>query len=298
MPDEGWRPLGVETDEAIAEYDALHDNVPAWMSSAFWAWVEARITEYRRYHDGSGSVAHLREDLTERLAQTLQIALPNLRFSGTDSAAGRKQLAGAMKGLQGHKGWLQIADYLLAHSRSPDADTFESLLERSRSAWRVGTRFGAPGLVRRVPVGVQAGADAVMARSGRAGSRLAKAWGHLYGLEPSASEAYRLAILAAEDSMIPVISPSNKSATLGTVLRQLEDQGDWALPMYREHSNAPSTDVVIAMARLLWHGQHDRHGGQPMAPGNVSPEEAIVAVGIATTLIHWFAAGIVNRKSK
>lgn len=134
-----------------------------------------------------------------------------------------------------------------------------------------------------------------MARAGRAGVRLAKAWEHLYGLAPNASEAYRLAILAVEDAAIPIVSPTNSSATLGTVLRQLEDQGDWSLAMDREHPQAPSGVVLMSMMRMLWHGQHDRHGGRPSAPGNVSTEEATVAVGLAVTLVQWFNAGLVRR---
>ena len=52
------------------------------------------------------------------------------------------------------------------------------------------------------------------------------------------------------------------------------------------------------MARMLWHGQHDRHGGQPSAPGDVSMEEATVAVSLAVTLVNLFSAGLVERASK
>ena len=31
-----WRPLGIDSDEEIAEYDALHDGIPEWMYSALW----------------------------------------------------------------------------------------------------------------------------------------------------------------------------------------------------------------------------------------------------------------------
>ena len=79
------------------------------------------------------------------------------------------------------------------------------------------------------------------------------------------------------------------------VVSQMESQGDWSLPMAREHPKAPPHKVIIAMMRMLWHGQHDRHGGQPSGPGNVSDDEAKVAVGIATTLIDWFGAGLVSR---
>lgn len=77
----------------------------------------------------------------------------------------------------------------------------------------------------------------------------------------------------------------------------MESQGDWTLPMTREHTKAPPREVVIGMTRMLWHGQHDRHGGQPSAPGNVSLDEAKIAVGLATTLVDWFSAGLVSRSN-
>lgn len=295
MTDPTWRPFGVDDEEQVAEYDALHDGVPEWMSAAFWAWVQDRVTESRRYSDGSGYYKRLRWSLAEEMAQTLKFALPNLRYEGTDITTNRHRMEEALKAFRAHSNPLAIADYLLAHAPSTDAETLEALLERSKSAWRIGERAGKSGLVRRVPIGVQAGADSVIARSGRAGVRLAKAWEELYGLQPNASEAYRLAILAVEDAAIPVVSPTNTSATLGTVLKQIEDQGDWKLPMTREHPKAPPGEVLIGMIRTLWHGQHDRHGGQPSAPGNVSQEEAVIAVGLATTLVHWFDAGLVAR---
>lgn len=193
---------------------------------------------------------------------------------------------------------LQVADYILAHCSGANASELDELLSRSNSAWTVGTRSGKPGLVRRVPLGVQVGADRIMNRAGRAGERLASAWENLYKLQANPSEAYRLAILAVEDAAVPVVSPSNERATLGTVLKQMEDQQDWMLPMSREASRAPSGDVLLGMMRMLWHGQHDRHGGQPSAPGNVSEQEAIVAVGLATTLVQWFDSGVITKGRK
>lgn len=118
----------------------------------------------------------------------------------------------------------------------------------------------------------------------------------MYGIEPSPSEAYRLAIMAVEDAAVPVVSPKNAVATLGTVLRDIEQQGDWRLPMTRERDNASSRDLLVGMLRLLWHGQHDRHGGQPSAPGDVSLEEASVAVSSAVVLVQWFIAGLASRE--
>ena len=294
MNNDFWRPLGVDSEDDVAGYDALHDGVPAWLDAAYWAWVRGSLTIYGRFSNGRGRVAMLAADLAEQLCQSLRIALPNLRAT-VSYEHGERQLASAESVLRQHPHSLQVADYLLAHGGHGAAYTLEELLERGKSAWTVGTRSGRPGLVRRVPFGVQVAADSVIARAGRAGVRLAKAWEQLYGLASNPSEAYRLAIIAVEDAAIPIVSPTNSSATLGTVLRQLVDQGDWSLPMDREHTKTPSGEVLMSMMRMLWHGQHDRHGGQPSAPGNVSIEEATVAVGLAVTLVQWFDAGLVRR---
>lgn len=292
---ETWRPLGLDAEDEIAEYDALHDGVPEWMKSAFWAWVRDALIVYRTYRDGSGRFAMLDTAMAERMCQTLRIPLPDLRTDDVGPATGDSQLKSAMKALLQHRAPLQIADFLLAHGGHAKADDLDALLERSKSAYKIGVRASLPGLVRRVPIGVHVAADSVMARAGRAGTRLAKAWEALYGLIPNASEAYRLAILAVEDAAVPVVSANNPRATLGTVLKQIEDQMDWRLPMEREHNKAASPDVLIGMLRMLWHGQHDRHGGQPSAPGNVSIDEAQVAVALAVALVQWFDAGLIQR---
>lgn len=284
-----WRPLGIDSDEEIAEYDALHDGIPEWMYSALWEWVRSEITIVKKDYATKGSVQHLDRRIVEPMLQTLQIRIPDVRNSF-------HPIRDMIITLQDESKDLQIVDYILAHSSRAKADKLEEILTRCKSAWTVGTRSGKRGLARRVPLGVQLGVDSVIERAGRAGKHLAEAWENLYGIQHNISEAYRLAILAVEDAAIPRISPSNERATLGTVLRDLESQGDWSLPMTREHEKAPSKDVLIGMIRLLWHGQHDRHGGQ-VGQEPVSEQEAIVAIGLAATLVHWFDAGIVLRSN-
>ena len=295
MTSSDWTPLGIETDDEVAEYDALHEGVPDWMEPAYWKWVRDELTVIGSYPDGSGRFPLLDIDFAEAMCQTLQLRLPDLsRGSYADVGAGN--LAAALAVLQRHPVALSAADYILAHGSNPSIDSLEEVLMRCKSAYTVGTRMGRPGLVARVPVGVQLAADAVMNRSAKAGVRLAKAWEALYGIEPRPSEAYRLAIQAVEDAAIPIVSPTNAKATLGTVLAQLESQGDWALPMAREHDKAPTTGLVVDMARALWHGQHDRHGGQPSAPGDVSEPEARVAVSLAVSLVGLFSDYLVERR--
>jgi hypothetical protein len=292
-----WRPLGVDTEDEIAVYDTLHEGVPEWMLSAFWQWIRGSISVTRTFSDGSGRFSMVREALVESMCQTLKIPLPPIRMRQNGRSEGDAQFKIVMEALVASRKPLEIADYLLAHADAPDDKALDALLTRSKSAWTIGDRAGHVALVRRVPEGVQVAAESVMAGAGRAGVRLAKAWEELYGLTPNASAAYGLAIKAVEDIAIPAVSPTNEKATLGTVLAQIEQQTDWRLPMAREHERAPSGEVIAGMMRVLWHGQHDRHGGQPSAPGDVSIEEATVAVSLAVTLVNLFHAGLVARGS-
>jgi hypothetical protein len=291
-----WLPLGIACDDEVAEYDALHDGVPEWLVTPYWMWVQESVTIVGRYRDGSGRFNMLDEPLTEAMCQTLGIPTPNLRRSETSSFAGHQQLTLAMKSLSAHSRPLQIADYLLAHGGHGAADRLDGVLQRGRSLYQIGARAGRPGLTRRVPLGVKENADALFANSGQAGIRLAKAWEALYGVSPDSSKSYGLAIKAVEDAAIPLVSPANSRATLGTLITQMRDQKNWSLPMLREHDDVNSGDAVLNMMRLLWNGQHDRHGGQPSAPGDVTFEEAQVAVSLAVNIVQLFSAGLVQRR--
>lgn len=280
-----WRPFGVDTGGEIAEYDALHEGVSSWLFTPLWEWVRRAILMGTR---SGGSYPD--PQMLSEMGQALRMSLPNL--SGRSSHDCIKVLQ--QKGIDAT---LPIVDYLLAFAREADPDSLETILQRSSSAWSVGKRVGLYGLVRRVPEGVQIAADSVMGRAGRAGVRLAKAWELLYGLNPNPSEAYRHAILAIEDAVIPVVSPNNKKSTLGTVIGQMASDNDWKLPMMREPVSCPTKDVVLGMMRTVWEGQHDRHGGgEPSKPGNVSQEEANVAVLLAVAVVGWFDVRLVARR--
>ncbi len=45
---------------------------------------------------------------------------------------------------------------------------------------------------------------------------------------------------------------------------QMQSQKDWGLPMLREHPEANTPEVLVAMMRVMWRGQHDRHEGVPV----------------------------------
>ncbi|WP_163544335.1 hypothetical protein [Occultella kanbiaonis] len=189
-------------------------------------------------------------------------------------------------------------DYLL-QKQQPSADALravQEILDAGRSAYTVGRRDRRPGLERRVPGGVQSAAEAVTAGSGRAGERLASAWREAFGLGPDLSKVYAEAVKAVEDAAIPVVVPKQASATLGHVIGQLCKDGDWSLPLTREDSAAPSSETVLRMCQGLWKGHHDRHGGDPNAPAQVSQAEAEAALFLAVPLVQWFTSGAVVRR--
>lgn len=287
MIDRTWRPLSVDNDESIAKYDALHEGIPGWMKKRFWDWVESSFFEKEEDEDGVLMDLRWESDLDrallDDLEMVLQIPIPEISFGLSDEYA----VTLLMSSLKIDSRGLDIADYLLSHGGHGDPETLKALLEQSKSAWTVGERLGHPGLIRRVPEGVQIAADQVMETAGDAGIKLAQAWEALYGLHPDPAKAYSLAIKSVEDAAIPVVSPRNSQATLGTVIRDIRSQGDWNLPMARTGNRAPSGEVLLGMMQMLWTGQHDRHGGNFKLPP-LTHGEAVVAVSLAVTLVHWF----------
>ena len=293
MADTVWRPLSVQTKEQVAEYDALHEGVPKWIDRQFWNWVCSALGNgpegWNYFFDGKRGL-ELNCPLMEEMGVALRLSVPDEIYTSSDS------LGAAIKAIKrASVDPLDVADYLLAHSTYAHGEEIVEVLQRGNSKWKVGERNGFKGLERRVPEGVQVAADHAMQEGGRSGRRLAHAWELLYGVRPDPTGAYAEAVKAVEAVACPLLCPDDRGATLGKAINIVRTQ-HWHVPMSKQDDRAPTEDVLEGMMRVLWHGQHDRHdNGEPSAPGKVSLEEATVAVGLAVTLIHWFAAGLVVR---
>lgn len=279
---EPWRPLFEEAGEAAETYDALVEGVPRWLQASLASWIKGQVLSDHSYEDTLERLRWIERGLRWKIDWSVvnqSGALPALMLvARTDTDL------------------LKLTDYLLSACRNYTAmEELKYMLEQAGSAWTVGERVERPGLVRRVPEGVQEAAEGAFA-IGDAGRLLRQAWGAIFGLDPNPSEAYRLAVKAVEAAAIPVVSPANAKATLGTVIKQLEDQGDWSLPFERQHAKSPAGEVLLGMLRTLWHGQHDRHaGGDPDLPLSVSAAEAQAAVAMSVTLVQWFTGRSVTR---
>jgi hypothetical protein len=285
MSEEVWRPLGFDGDEA-ATYDALYDGIPTWMHASFWQWMRR---QFGVKGDSRSAYLYLNTSL---LLDVERVCRLRVGYEGRDLTQGMAHLQ-ATVGKAGRE--LQVADYLLSRPYATARDSLDKVLHESGSAWKVGERAGKPGLVRRVPEGVQDNADAVMTSSGTAGATLAQAWERAFGINPDPIGAYALAVRAVEHAAIPLVVPKQKDPTLGHVVGQMERDGDWSLPFNLQDDRARTADVVVGMVRALFKG-HDHHGGSPDSPGAVTQDEAEAAVTLAVPLVQWFASGMVARR--
>ncbi|WP_415853238.1 hypothetical protein [Sinomonas sp. G460-2] len=290
---EPWRPFGVEDDEVDA-YDALVDGVPEWMHSSFWSWVftafHVPLDAQQAYE--SGQDFGFDRDRLMRFERRCRVRVGFVADPNVGKELANMQRALERKGLE-----LTLADFLIAEGHPSRAESLETILHEAGSMWKVGTRAGKPGLVRRVPEAVQDAADRAMASSGHAGKRLAEAWSATFGMRPDPSKAYALSVKAVEDAAIPLVCPTAGNPTLGTVIRQMRDQKNWSLPMQRDDPDVTSGSALFGIMKMLWAGHADRHGGHEAQRLDITQEEAEIAVMAAVILVQWFTSGAVSRRS-
>lgn len=272
-----WIPLGANP----VTHQALVDGVPEWMRSSLREWYASEFPVYdRRGARSTYGVEKLRRfDLATRQVPIADGLMRNGPARHFDSL-GELQI-------------LQLLDWVIAgtnHQAYPGkAQEIERILRDGGSMWKVGIRNGVPGLEERVPQGVQDAADAVMSSSHSAGTILSEAWHAAFGRSPDAEEAYEKAIKAVEEAGAHIVTPNNKKATLGTMVRDMKAQKDWKLDL-----PTLDADVPVKMAEALWIGQESRHGGngyrKPTQP------EAEAAVLLAVPLVQWFSSGALARR--
>ena len=278
-----WRPLSKRIDpEAAAEYDALHEGIPPWLASGIGTWVN-NVLEGGRYEY---------EDERKRLQVVEQLLRTPLEWAGGEKTARLGLVTEVAK--SGPRA-LDILDVALVLCQGQAGDwnlrrSLESMLTIGGSAWTVGEDEGGRWcLHRRLDETVEDAAKEEMRQTGNAARHLQAAWHHVYGRDPDPSAAYREAVRAVEAAAKPAVTPNDRLATLGKMLKALRDKpSKWAVDLGTVEGLADTMDV-------LWTSQLDRHGtDDESAPLSVSPEQAEAAVHVAVTLVHWFRNGHVR----
>lgn len=175
------------------------------------------------------------------------------------------------------------------------ASVLEETLSTGGSAWRV--TLGSDGLERRVDQTVRDDAqkaidDAAAAGLTSAAEQLQSSWAAAYGRNPDPSTVYRDAVMAVESAAVPVISPTNTKATLGTMIKDIQNKPSKWQFVLSDKDGARGIEPVLGLMERLWQGQV-RHGTNPTPV--VRAEEGEAALHTAITLVHWFTSGAASK---
>ncbi|WP_315068194.1 hypothetical protein [uncultured Microbacterium sp.] len=275
-----WHKRGADP----AELKALHSGVPSWMRRKVLDWAHA-ISLSRVYDDWG----RLNPDVSVMEEYETAIRRPS-SLVGLFRRDGARGIYEAM----GEEEFLDFLDFLVYRAGLEEGSEellqmLEEVLNEGGSEWRVGMREGFASLEKRVPEGVAIAAEAAISNSGDAGGLLAEAWHSVFGRSPDFEDAYEKAIKAVEEAGAHIVTPNNKKATLGTMVRDMNAQKDWKLDL-----PASDADVPVKMAEALWVGQESRHGGNGYRKPTQAEAEA--AVLLAVPLVQWFCSGALARR--
>jgi hypothetical protein len=275
-----WTPVGASTEE-LNEFLSLRPGIPDYMRESVIGWVRNRKEGFHG--------ADIRFLLSFQTAAKIHIGIRADDYMNQDS------LSKFLRTLQPHV-FANLIHYILSEfppvsSQSASrASELEEILSAGGSSYAVGRVQGRYGLVDRVPAAVAETVEEVISSAGKASSLLSSAWEKAFGMTKNPSHAYSDAVKAVEVLSCPLFSPKDKLGTLGkdiNVLRN-DQSGKFTFVMH-----GGSTEHVLAMMKLLWEGHTDRHGHADYT--GVTAEEAQAAVLLASTLVGWFAKGMVTK---
>lgn len=285
-------PFGLTEDEAD-HYKVLVDGVPYELRDSLIEWLKPILVEaVAEAHRVRLEVNYARIQRLEMLTRVPMISPIDVEDWPASARVEWFEYALFLRDMP-PRSLLRVVDATLSEAwYGTDTTALDDMLCICKSKWMVGTRVGKQGLVAREPEGVQDMVDATIASAGTAGHILARAWGKVHAFTPDDTGAYADAVRAVEAAH-PIVEPKSSTATLGTMARVIEDQGDWHLPL-REDQRAPHPKMLVAMMRSLFRGHRDRHGKDDYR--DVTHEEAQVGIVLAATLVSWFASGSVQRR--
>lgn len=272
---EGYRPLSMR-GKPNSDFDTLHEGVPPWLREPLRAWFEPHMSDYNGGWD-------------DNWLQLMQARMRSTFNWGAGVGSAGADVLGRLRGTNG----LDFIDYVLRYQREWNGQNARRaekdlavILEAGGSAWEI-TRLPNSRdatLTRRALGPIREIIEDISTSSERAGAHLRESWIYLAGRDPVPDQAYFHAVLAVEAAAKPVVSPDDGAATLGKMIRAVQDKpAKWSFTL-----GDPLT--VVASMKLLWQG-HRRHGTDDReAPMGMSQVEADAGVHLALTLVRWFAS--------
>ncbi len=277
-----------ERSKAENTWEGPYEGVPEWMSQPLTDWVSSML------HEPNHLLGRL-EPNRERLMDLQQALRIRLNWSNRADGAWADL---ATRAWADPELFLDLVDECLAFAQTyEEIEPLRKTLDGSGSVWTLGRDGdGQIELQRRVDPSVAAAVKGAPPVATSPAIHLSKAWSSVYGRNPAPSEGYREAVRAVEAAAVPLISPANGSATLGSMLAEVKSNPyKWGTVL---NPPAPVNDVaaIIATIELLWKAQLDRHGSSAPTPYHASQPEAEAALHIAAALVHLFTSGAIKVK--
>ncbi len=285
------------------------EGIPRWVASSvmtfLWPCIRNQGLVNRSYYGGSGSDDQNRDFLQEA---ERNLRMP-LDWSNGPSSAEHSML----RAMEAEKTkFVAVIDFALKNIELGyntfdlvvAAQALDRALTEAGSVWTVaGSAQRGYSLRRRVTEAGDALARQVQTPPGNASSELGSAHEAAFGREPRPGAAYSHAVKAVEAAAIPVVSPNNQRATLGTLVADMRQKparfsAILARPARRigpsQESLAP-VEVTLALMDQLWQNQTDRHSpGDTEPPTAVTQAQAEWAVHTACLLVQIFRSNWVR----
>ena len=191
MGDSGdWVPFGLDANDA-EQHRVLVDGVPSWLLEPLIAWLRPRLADDKK---GFSVRSKVTRDI-ELLTRIPKLGLPDVYSQWLDYERNHLRPLNEQQ-------LLMVVDAVLSMMYKNGSESvtrpLDEILLVGRSKWHVGEGLGKPGLVARVPEGVQDMVEHTITTSGTAGQLLGRAWGKVYGLVQDDSGAYTDSVKAVE----------------------------------------------------------------------------------------------------
>lgn len=273
-----WQRLSAR--DGKSEPDGPFEGVPAHLAAPLAEWVAGH---FRRTFGLENT------DLLRQLAVLLRVPK---RPGGLDDDLLEQMLN---MGLEDEEFCLDLVDALLWFGRLLPgmSNRLSTILAIGGSVWTISPDNRS--LTRRLDATAHAQAQIALAVEDRASSELAEAWRNAFGRNPNASDAWDHAIKAIEESLKPIVTPTNAGATLGNILGDLRSQSVKFNCILRDNGLRGSVDPIIAIENILhliWPNP-DRHGGADKRMPSLTEAQAVVQLAI--TIVQWARTGVIHR---
>ena len=191
--------------------------------------------------------------------------------------------------------FLEIIDAILHHdsfARWQGGNELKAILKNGGSRWTVSEQFEK--LILRVSDETRTSAERIMGSVTPAGDHFRNAWLAFFGRTSDISKSYSQCIKALETLLIPIVSPNNTLATLGTVIGEIRGGTKFIKNGFPATYQLEAKEMLLSTLQLIWKNQADRHG---TASGAISIDETIAQFCVISTLaiLTWFENGTFDK---